>query len=56
MPIVSKAERRALHAKDPDLAAKFEAHTPKGKKLPERLHPLVKEAKRFHDRLHGKKR
>lgn len=36
MPFVSKAQRRALYAKDPKLAKEFEAHTPKGKKLPER--------------------
>lgn len=36
MPFVSQAQRRALYAKDPKLAKEFEAHTLKGKKLPER--------------------
>lgn len=37
MPFKSKAQRRALYAKDPKLAAEFEKETPKGKKLPERV-------------------
>lgn len=37
MPIRSKAQRRFLHATNPTLAEKFERHTPKGKKLPERV-------------------
>lgn len=36
MPFVSQAQRKALYAKDPKLAEKFEAETPKGKPLPER--------------------
>ncbi len=42
MPFVSKAQRRALYAKDPKLAKEFEEHTPKGKKLPERKTPRRK--------------
>lgn len=34
MPMRSKAQRAYLHAKHPDVAAKFEAETPKGTKLP----------------------
>jgi len=37
MPFVSKAQRKALYSKNPKLAAEFEAKTPKGKKLPERV-------------------
>lgn len=37
MPFKSKAQRRALYAKDPKLAAEFESKTPKGKKLPEKV-------------------
>lgn len=37
MPMKSKSQRRALYAKDPKLAAEFEAATPKGKKLPEKV-------------------
>lgn len=36
MPIKSKAQRRLLHSQKPELAKEFEAHTPKGKKLPEK--------------------
>ena len=45
MPLVSKAQRRYFHWAEaagklaPGTAAKWEAHTPKGKKLPERVHP-----------------
>ena len=34
MPYQSKAQRAYLHANKPSVAKKFEAHTPKGKKLP----------------------
>ena len=37
MPFKSKAQRRALYAKNPKVAAEFEAATPKGAKLPERV-------------------
>lgn len=33
----SKAQRRFLHAVHPELAEEFEAKTPKGAKLPERV-------------------
>ncbi len=36
MPLKSKAQRRFLHATDPELGKKYEDETPKGKKLPER--------------------
>jgi hypothetical protein len=42
MPMKSKAQRRALWAKDPKLAQKFEDETPKGKKLPEHVKPKRK--------------
>ena len=45
MPFVSAAQRRALWAKDPRVAREFEDATPKGKKLPERLHPKKKTVK-----------
>lgn len=35
----SQAQRRFWWATDPDRARKWEDETPKGKKLPERLHP-----------------
>jgi hypothetical protein len=37
VPFKSQAQRRALYAKDPKLAKEFEAKTPKGEKLPERV-------------------
>lgn len=37
MLMKSKAQRRYLHATHPDVAAKFEKETPKGKKLPEHV-------------------
>ena len=36
MPMKSQAQRGYLHANKPELAKKFEAETPKGKKLPKR--------------------
>ena len=35
MPFESKAQRRFMYAKHPEMAKRWEAHTPKGKKLPE---------------------
>ena len=37
MPMKSQAQRRALWAMDPEMAKEWERHTPKGKKLPERV-------------------
>ena len=37
MPMKSKAQRRALWAKNPKLAQEFEDKTPKGKKLPKKV-------------------
>lgn len=37
MPFRSKAQRRYLYATHPELAKEFEAATPKGKKLPEKV-------------------
>jgi len=39
MPFKSQAQRRFMYARHPELAAEFEAATPKGKKLPEKKHP-----------------
>ena len=38
MPWKSKAERGYLYANDPDAAAKIQADSPKGQKLPEHVH------------------
>jgi hypothetical protein len=37
MPFVSDAQRRFMYAKHPRIAKRWEAHTPKGKDLPERV-------------------
>jgi len=37
MPMKSEAQRKALWAKNPKVAAEFEAATPKGKKLPKKV-------------------
>lgn len=36
MPFKSKAQRRWMHANDPEMAKRWEKETPKGKKLPEK--------------------
>ena len=36
MPFKSKAQRRFLYAKEPEVAKEYESKTPKGKKLPEK--------------------
>ncbi len=35
MPFKSQAQRAWMYANKPSMAAEWEAHTPKGKKLPE---------------------
>lgn len=37
MPFKSEAQRRYMHHNHPELAKQFDAETPKGAKLPERL-------------------
>lgn len=37
MPFVSSAQRKYMYAKHPELAKEFEAHTPKGRKLPKHV-------------------
>lgn len=37
MPFVSQAQRKFMYAKHPKLAKKWEAKTPKGKSLPEKV-------------------
>jgi hypothetical protein len=37
MPFKSKAQRRYLYAKHPEVAKEFESKTPKGKKLPQHV-------------------
>lgn len=42
MPFKSKAQRRLMYAKHPELAKEFESATPKGKKLPEHVKTKTK--------------
>lgn len=37
MPFKSKKQRAWMYANDPEMAKEWEAHTPKGKKLPEKV-------------------
>jgi len=37
MPLKSKAQRSYLYATEPEVAEKFAAETPKGKKLPAKV-------------------
>ena len=37
MPFKSQAQRRYMYAKHPAIAKRFEAETPKGKKLPKHV-------------------
>ena len=37
MPFKSKQQRKWMYANDPKMAAKWEAHTPKGKALPKKV-------------------
>ena len=43
-PMLSKAQRAWMWANKPEMAKEWEAHTPKGKKLPE--HVKKKKAKK----------
>jgi len=36
-PFVSKSQRKWMYKNKPELAKKWEAHTPKNKKLPKKL-------------------
>ena len=37
MPFKSTAQRRWMYANDPKMAKRWEAHTPKGKRLPKKV-------------------
>jgi hypothetical protein len=42
MPFKSAAQRAWMYSHDPKMAARWEAETPKGKKLPEHVKPKKK--------------
>lgn len=54
MPMKSQAQRAFLWSQHPDVAREFEAKTPKGEKLPERIHPK-KEGKRRYKALRDRR-
>jgi hypothetical protein len=37
IPFKSKSQRRFMYSQHPEIAKEFEAHTPKGKRLPEHV-------------------
>ncbi|ODU02671.1 MAG: hypothetical protein ABS79_00010 [Planctomycetes bacterium SCN 63-9] len=37
MPFKSESQRRWMYAKHPEMARRWEAHTPKGKRLPKHV-------------------
>lgn len=46
-PFVSKNQRRWMYANDPQMAKKWEAHTPKSTKLPIRKKKKIKPKKKL---------
>lgn len=46
MPFKSKPQRAYLYANAPDVAREFQAHTPRGAKLPARVTQKRKRARR----------
>lgn len=55
MPFKSNAQRKYLFSQEPAVAKKFAAETPKGAKLPEKVHPAVTQAMESFARAHGHK-
>lgn len=49
MPFRSQAQRGYLHARHPEVAARFEAETPRGERLPE--HARGDARRRLRDRV-----
>jgi len=45
-PMKSQAQRAYLHAKHPEIAERFEAETPKGRKLPRHVKKRAPKPKR----------
>lgn len=54
MPFVSDAQRKWAYANKPEMAKKWEKHTPKGKKLPKKKSKSESIAKRIDAVLEGK--
>lgn len=46
MPFVSQAQRKWMYANHPKMAKRWEAHTPKGKKLPKHVEPQMVKGKK----------
>lgn len=45
MPFRSEAQRKFLYSQKPEIAKEFEAHTPKGVKLPKKVKKPKKKGK-----------
>ncbi len=46
MPFKSQAQRKFMYASHPEMAKEWEAHTPKGKKLPKHVKKKVSTGKK----------
>jgi len=46
MPFKSQAQRSFMHAAHPEMAKRWEAHTPKGKKLPKHVPKKASKSRR----------
>ena len=55
MPFKSQAQRSWMYAVHPEMAEEWEAHTPKGKKLPKKVKkkPVNKNAKTIEKKSHS---
>jgi hypothetical protein len=51
MPFKSEAQRKWMHANEPEMADEWEEHTPKGKKLPERVGKKSKKSESIESKL-----
>lgn len=54
MPFESKAQRRWMYANKPRMAKRWEKHTPKGTKLPEKVSKMTKTAKEIAEAVFAK--
>lgn len=52
MPFQSEAQRRFLYSQHPDIAARFQAETPAGRKLPQKKYTTKKFAQLARTKRH----
>lgn len=55
MPFKSEAQRAWMYSHDPEMAKEWEAHTPKGKKLPKKVAVKKNTAKKGVKNVAGRK-